>query len=196
MLCSVGDDKWLFLFDVRASDYFVRKWNNVHRGDINTVSWNPADTHLIATGGDDCNVNVLDIRGKTANEASAKESQAKPLFRLKLHKKNITNVQWSPNEPSRNYLASCADDGIVAIWDLSSTPTVVSASDSSNAATVEKNKPLFVHTGHINGVNHFSWSGVDPWVVASIGQNLQLWRIHEFVYRRDDEILEELGVSK
>jgi histone-binding protein RBBP4 len=60
---------------------------------------------------------------------------------------------------------------------------------------------FFQHTGHRDKVVDFHWDASDPWTVVSVsddgestggGGTLQIWRMIDFLYRPEEEVLAEL----
>jgi len=74
--------------------------------DINVLSWNTIQTNLIATGSDDGQICVFDIR-----------DTSEPSFHIDYHQDAITSIEWNPNDESE--LAAACAEGRVTIWDLS-----------------------------------------------------------------------------
>lgn len=62
ILCSVGDDKRLIGWDVRADEKIVFKVENLHVDDIHTVDWCVPNENYIASGSNDGSVVVIDTR--------------------------------------------------------------------------------------------------------------------------------------
>lgn len=68
ILCSVGVDKQVLLWDLRAGTQPILTLREVHKSDINTVDWSSFDEHLLATGSTDKLVKLLDLRRAAAND--------------------------------------------------------------------------------------------------------------------------------
>lgn len=77
--------------------------------DVNVLDWNCIQTNLIATGSDDGQVNVWDIRNASDENG--------PDYSINYHEDSITSIEWNPNDESE--LAVASADGRVTIWDLS-----------------------------------------------------------------------------
>lgn len=80
----------------------------------------------------------------------------------------ISAIQWNPQIPQ---ILATADQqsGLVKIWDASGEQ------EDSNA---ENNMLLFVHGGHMLGVNDISWSQHDPWTMCSVSNDnsIHIWK--------------------
>ena len=67
-LVSVGIDRYILFWDIRATNKPVNKALQVHFDDINTVDWSRIDPNYIATGSNDMKVSILDIRKLNDNK--------------------------------------------------------------------------------------------------------------------------------
>jgi WD40 repeat protein len=155
LLASVGDDRALNLWDVRAPLGKQQKKNSVAEAssdEILTVDWNYQSAHLLATAGKYHHVRVWDLR-----------SLREPVKDLLGHAGDCVAVRWAPADANR--LASCSSDASVIVWDLEPQIDVVSDvsdEDDSNVAAPPAPELLFRHTGHgTNGVADLSWSPED-----------------------------------
>ncbi len=69
-LVSVGIDRYILFWDIRASKKPVNKALQVHFDDINTVDWSKTDPNYIATGSNDMKVSLLDVRKLTNQDVN------------------------------------------------------------------------------------------------------------------------------
>lgn len=68
ILCSVGIDRQLLIWDLRVSTSEPKmSLKDLHSSDINTVDWSPCNESLIATGGNDNLVKIVDLRKFSTN---------------------------------------------------------------------------------------------------------------------------------
>jgi len=162
--CSVGQDRFLLLWDARSPKYSER-CPDTHSADANCCAWNVND--LILTGGSDCVVNVFDIRKLDL-----------PLTYVE-QKSSIINVRWSPDDPH-----------VFAVTDEAANLTLYKL----DAGGVRKADVFFQHLGHRTSVVDLQFNPSQPWTMASVsddsadearggGGTLQIWRVNEFVHR-------------
>lgn len=122
LLTSVGDDRLLLLFDQRVGQQAVVEIHTSHTDDVNGVSWNSINTHLLVTGSSDTTCKLFDLR-RVSNDASFLSSPSSQQYTQQKalvhtfhgHHLNVTNVQWHPNGV---LFASGGEDGDVCVWDI------------------------------------------------------------------------------
>lgn len=105
---SVSDDKTFALVDLRKADS-VRPVISIqgHNDAINSLSFNPTQDVLFATGSADRTVGIFDLRFPDHGKIHSMEG----------HRDVITKVDWHPQEAG--VLASSGDDRRIIFWDLS-----------------------------------------------------------------------------
>ena len=118
ILCSVGVDRQVVVWDLRTGTQPTLRLQEVHKSDINTVDWSPANDNLLATGSNDTLVKILDIR-KAYNLVGSSmpkvnEQQNPIIHTLHKHQSKVHVVKFASF--NRNYLASCGDS--LLFWDL------------------------------------------------------------------------------
>lgn len=179
LVASVSDDLSIRLWDIRqftfdmnqADKAQVHLVENAHTSDINSISFNPVNEFLFATGSADKTVALWDVRNlKTKVQA------------LEGHSDQVYQVEWAPfNE---TILASSSADRRVCLWDLSRIGEEQTAEDAEDGPP----ELLFMHGGHTSTVSDFSWNPNLDWVMASVSEDniLQVWNIAEEIYAGDD----------
>ncbi|GAA0185518.1 hypothetical protein LIER_32806 [Lithospermum erythrorhizon] len=189
--CSVGDDSALILWDARAGLDPVSKVEKAHNADLHCVDWNSHDPNLILTGSADNTVRLFDRRNLTTDGAGL------PVHTFEGHTEAVLCVQWSPDKSS--VFGSCAEDGLLNIWDYDKVGKKESEAESPNPPGL-----FFQHAGHRSKVVDFHWNEADPWTVVSTsddgdlsgGGTLQIWRMSDLIYRPRDEVIAELQQFK
>lgn len=171
---SVGDDRCVMVWDAREKNPSkpVHCVKDAHRGDINSISFNPVNEFLAATGSADKTVKLWDMRNLKA-----------PMQTFEGHTDQVYSVSWAPHNES--VLASCSADRRVGIWDLSRIGMEQSPEDAEDGPP----ELLFLHGGHTSKVSDFSWNANEEWTIASVSEDnvLQVWNMAEEIYAEDDE---------
>lgn len=104
MLCSVGVDRKVLVWDLRSGQQPVITLREVHSSDINTVDWSKHDEWLLSTGSNDTLVKLLDLR-----------QSGNPIIScLHKHKSKVDKVKFADFD--RRYLASSGDS--LVFWDI------------------------------------------------------------------------------
>ncbi|XP_072950974.1 histone-binding protein MSI1-like [Typha angustifolia] len=170
---SVGDDRHLFIWDLRspAADKPVHSVV-AHQGEVNCLSFNPFNEWVLATGSDDKTVKLFDLRNLSTS-----------LYTFDCHKEQVFQVGWNPM--NETILASSCHGRRLMVWDLSRID------DEQTPEDAEDGPPelLFIHGGHTSKISDFSWNPVEDWVIASVAENniLQIWQMAENIYHDDDD---------
>mmetsp|Transcript_86198 Transcript_86198/g.248907 ORF Transcript_86198/g.248907 Transcript_86198/m.248907 type:complete len:467 (+) Transcript_86198:127-1527(+) len=172
MLCSVGDDGSLRLWDLRDPSKPIHLVEKAHDSDVNCVSFNPKNEFILATGSADKTIGIWDIRNLKQRTHT-----------LAGHTDQVYMVDWSPFNES--ILGSASADRRVGIWDLSRIGMEQSPEDAEDGPP----ELLFLHGGHTSKVSDFSWNAQDPWTIASVSEDnvLQVWQMAEEIYAGEDD---------
>eukprot|EP00871_Galdieria_phlegrea_P002252 jgi/Galph1/3027/GphlegSOOS_G1685.1 len=112
--CSV--DRSIRFWDTRLGKRPALVMENAHATDINVLSWNSIDTHLLVSGGDEGMFQVWDLR-TLSSTTSPMQASTTPVAQFHFHKGPIVAIEWSPLESSSLVCASA--DGKISFWDLS-----------------------------------------------------------------------------
>lgn len=152
----IGDELGrLRYFDLRLPDEQAAVLSfQISQSAIDSISINPGRSTGVATGDDNGIIKVWDIR-------SSGTEGLKPLTEIKGHEGSITLLKW--HNKYHNILGSSSSDKMVKFYDLGS----------------ENESPeLFVHAGHMLGVNDFDWSQHDDWLTASVADDnsIHFWK--------------------
>lgn len=121
----------------------------------NVLSFHYSNPFCMATGDTAGCVSVWDLRSLQVPVHSFGNA----------HTDEVTCLEWSPERPG--ILASGSVDGSVKIWDMA------------------KLDLLFLHGGHMLGVNDISWNPHDSWMLASVADDnsLHLWSPAQSIVR-------------
>ncbi|CAH2448686.1 Histone acetyltransferase complex subunit [Komagataella phaffii CBS 7435] len=125
----------------------VHKWP--HPGEINKLAFN--SDNLVATVTKTGSILVFDINNV---------SSSKPKFTLNFHKQEGFALQWNPS--NNQQLVTGANDGKIAVWDLSKNTT----------APVQEFSP------HSSSVNEVSWNSEYNFLIGSASDD-RSFQIHD-----------------
>ncbi|XP_023770617.1 WD-40 repeat-containing protein MSI1 [Lactuca sativa] len=169
---SVGDDKYLHIFDLR-SPTFTKPIQTLmaHQNEVMSLSFNPFNEWKLATGSTDKTVKLFDLRKlTTALHTFSQEDE-------------VIQVAWSPKKES--VLASSCLNRRLMIWDISRI------GEEQVPEDVKDGPPelLFIHGGHTSKVSEFSWNSNEEWVIAGVAEDniLQIWKMAENIYHDEED---------
>ena len=175
----------------------VMQVTEAHSSDVNCVSWNENDSHLLVTGGEEGAIKVWDLRmlnriadsRKSAEGAATgmlsvragaegsmgEEAELVPIALFTYHSKAITSLMWHPTDVS--VLLAASRDESISIWD-------VSVEKDEAALPLEKKfglselpaQLLFVHLGQ-REVSEAKWHRLLPnLVLSTAAHGCEVWR--------------------
>ena len=148
-------------------DFFLQKKSMItfkaHDADVNVISWNRLTMYMLASGGDDGNMKVWDLRTLSQSPATPD-----PVANFSHHKGPITSIEWCPYDASM--LSTTSSDDTLGVWDLAleRDPEEEAALAESNVAAPE-NLPaqlLFVHAGQ-KDMKESHWHRQIPGMIIS-----------------------------
>lgn len=147
---SVDEEGFLKIHDIRANK--IVEQFKAGESEVNSLDINPGLSTCIATGDSNGFIDIWDIRNKN-NCVHRIENQ---------HTDSITQLKW--NRKHHNILASSSTDTLVRLFDISNRN--------------DQEGLIFIHRGHMLGVNDIDWSYHDDWLISSVGDDnsLQLWK--------------------
>ena len=152
ILTTCGESNIIGMIDIRTPNESDAHHRTSHKDGINAIEFNSANDMLICTGDSQGALKLWDIRNFD-----------EPLKEWS-HDDSISAIQWNPEYPA--ILATAGqENGLVKIWDMSQ--------DIHSDEHL-----LFLHGGHMLGVNDISWSQNDPWTICSVSNDnsIHVWR--------------------
>lgn len=163
VFASASSDGTVKIWDARSKSRKAAVSVQVSKTDVNVLSWSKQTPHLLASGHDDGEWAVHDLRQwKTPDAAAA----AQPVAKFNFHKEQITSLEWHPTDDS--IVAVCAADNTVTLWDMA-----VEFDDEESKYTADaKDVPaqlLFVH--YSEQVKEAHWHPQIPGTVMSTGNS-------------------------
>jgi len=146
--------------DTRPSTAKVIDINHNHLLPITGFAWNPLNEFMFAECSSDKKIGIWDLRMIQS-----------PLHQME-HDSPVNGVQWSPFVES---VLGSADDKKILLWNLAD----VGKAQTPQAKQDGPPELLFIHRGHSDKINDFSWNPSDNWVIASVASNniLQVWKL-------------------
>jgi len=133
IFASCSSDHTVCVWDARDSSRKPSTTIAAHDNDVNVLSWSPRVGELIATGSDDGDFKVWDVRSATTAMAN-----------FKWHKKPITSIDWHPTDEAA--LAVACDDHCVSLWDMSVEDDLTGLKETPGAEHFPP-QLLFLHQG-------------------------------------------------
>ncbi|KAH0794345.1 F-box-like/WD repeat-containing protein TBL1XR1 isoform X1 [Histomonas meleagridis] len=143
-LLTGSSDQSVIVWNVLNGD--VKQFFQHHRSRVLDVDWR--DNSIFASC--DGNATIL----------ICKLGEARPLYLLYGHTSEVNKIEW---DPSRNLLASCADDRTIRIW-----------------SPFNSNSQPIVLTGHTNNVYTIQWAPNNNGKILASGafdNTVRLWNI-------------------
>ena len=174
VLFSVGDDKMLFMWDLRAAkkataSHVISDWA------VNSIDCNRFSQHLLATGSGSKGRGVVRVWDDRKMDA--------PLNELTLHSDVVDVVSWSTH--TEHVLASGSRDRKVQLVDIQKalpySPSAAAMGDH------DAREVMFVHAGHRHNVSDIAWNHECPWLVSSVSdaeENIQFWQPTQTIWAR------------
>ncbi|KAH3671715.1 hypothetical protein OGAPHI_000420 [Ogataea philodendri] len=150
LIGSVGDDRKVKIFDTRAKLSCVKE-AEVSDSPVNVISFSHTHEFGFVTGNESGVLSLHDIRNM--------EQPVRTISNA--HDGSLTCAAWNPEHGS--VLASGSTDGRVKLWDWSRD---------------QGKELLFVHGGHMLGVNDLDWNPHDSRMVLSCSDDnsVQVWK--------------------
>ncbi|KAJ9095876.1 hypothetical protein QFC19_007365 [Naganishia cerealis] len=191
-IASGSMDGQMCVYDIQKmqkdNDEVQPIWSTSSESGINDLEWVPNHDKLFLSASDNGVVQLYDTRqqnalstffhscavnsvsicpGQTTTFATGDSNgqidirdirMANSIHHITSHTDSITQIKWHPNH--RRVLGSASSDKTMRIFD------------------VANDKLLFIHAGHMLGVNDFDWSLHDDWLVATVGDDnsLHAWK--------------------
>lgn len=173
--------------EVKPSNALTISQRIPHLGDINRIKHMPSNPDILATTSNSGKIRIFDRTKKsntfmnsdfdlTTNEGDANGENLNDLADILLdhHNTESWTLDWNPVIPKM--LATGANDGIIAIWDLGKQFTKprkldFSVTNKKKFATCTIDTPISSITKHDFGVNEISWIPDHDSLLASIGED-------------------------
>ncbi|KAL8805188.1 MAG: hypothetical protein Q9223_005531 [Gallowayella weberi] len=164
VFASVSSDGTVKIWDVRSKSHKPAVSVQVSEVDVNVISWSRQTTHLLATGADNGQWAVWDLRQWKPSTESAPSAKPTPVASFDFHKEQITSIEWHPTDDS--IMAVAAGDNTLTLWDLA---VELDDEESKDTAGVQDVPPqlLFVH--YMEMVKECHWHPQIPGCVMGTG---------------------------
>lgn len=166
VFASASSDGTVKIWDIRSKSRKPQLSVQVSDTDVNVISWcrKTTSAFLLATGADDGQWAVWDLRKWKALSSDTEVPAPKPEASFDFHKEQITSIEWFPSDDS--IIAVAAGDNTLTLWDIA-----VELDEEENKYTADaKDVPpqlLFVH--YMEMVKECHWHPQIPGMVMGTG---------------------------
>ncbi|KAF9654145.1 WD40 repeat-like protein [Thelephora ganbajun] len=177
IFASVGDDKMLIIWDIRAGPDPAHK-HQAHDKEILSVAYHPVQEWLVITGSADKTIGLHDLR-KPATRVHTFES----------HTDEVLSLAWSPHNAT--VFASASSDRRINVWDLNQIGVEQTPDDQEDGPP----ELLFVHGGHTARPTDFCWAPgeEEAWMCVSASEDnvVMIWQPTMRIWAGDDVKIDE-----
>ena len=170
VFASASSDGSVKVWDVRSKSRKPALDVKVSNTDVNVMSWSKQTFHLLATGADDGQWGVYDLRqwkpdGSSSSGGASGQLKPKPVASFDFHREPITSIEWHPNDDSVVAVASA--DNTLTLWDLAVEMDDEEAHEAGMADV--PSQLLFVH--YMEMAKELHWQVQMPGTVMATGNN-------------------------
>ena len=119
VFAAASIDGCVRVYDTRVKSRACALHVEISNTDLNVMSWSRLETYLLATGADDGEWAVWDLRQWKPQKSKSNGNVVRPnaVANFKFHKSPITSIEWHPTDSS--VIAAASADNTVTLWDLS-----------------------------------------------------------------------------
>ena len=156
------------VWDVRSKSRKPAVDVKISNTDINVMSWSKQTFHLLATGADDGQWGVWDLRQWKPEPSNSGSSQikAEAVASFDFHTEPITSIEWHPTDDS--VVAVSSADNTLTLWDLAVELDDEESREEAGLADVPS-QLLFVH--YMELVKELHWQEQMPGTIMATGGN-------------------------
>lgn len=189
LFASVSDDERMLLFDVRTPKDAVASYRSVSSQGINSLAFSPFTGNLLALGGANSNINLVDLRMLT--NAASKQASAGLLHTMMGHGEAITCMEFSPHIDG--VLASGSQDRRVIIWDTRKIGEEQVQEDAEDGSP----EIFMMHAGHTGAITDLSWCPFSEWTLATLADDniVHLWQVSKTLTGGERAVEEDVVVE-
>ncbi|RKP31773.1 WD40 repeat-like protein [Metschnikowia bicuspidata] len=183
VFAAVTEDDRMMLYDARAAGGAVLSFHSQRgsseRSGINALAFSPFSRNLVALGGANSNISLVDLR------MLSKNSGAQGLLHTMMgHGDGISCMGFSTHVDG--VLATGSQDRRVIIWDLSKIGEEQSQEDAEDGSP----EIFMMHAGHTGAITDFSWCPFAKWTLATLADDniVHIWKVSQAIINSEKKL--------
>lgn len=178
MFATVLEDDYMMLYDARSPECAVSSFHSVGSQGLNTLAFSPFSGNLVALGGSNPNINLIDLR------MLSKKGNSGLLHTMMGHGGGISCLEFSPHLDG--ILASGSQDRRVIIWDLTKIGEEQVQEDAEDGSP----EIFMMHAGHTGAISDLNWCPFAKWTLATLADDniVHIWEVNKAIINAEKDL--------